>query len=280
MLTLLGKLKTQKNLSEHERQLADYILMNKERVILMSVNELTQNAKTSLSNVYRLCKKCKINGFSEFKTTLASEINQDINEYRKIDYDKPFSKYDSSFNIAQKMGNLYWQSIAYTLSVLDFDEIEKIAEMILSKRNISLLTSHFNIAVAETFARRMRELGIHIRVYTEINDQRLSCSLSSAGDLSIILTYSGKSFFIKDCIQELYRNKVDIVLICGTRNESLLHYAKHQLFLCSEEDDYMKIANFSSFISAQYLFDLIYSIIYQKEYDTYFTTRKKRYLLK
>ena len=280
MINIIGKLKYQSNLSEQEKQLATHILANKEMVIYMSAEQLVEEADASLSTLYRLCRKLKINGFSHFKTILASEINQELSQTKLVDYDKPFRKEDSILDVCSNMGNLYKQSIDQTLSLLDFQELKDCIKTIKNARNIFLITTHLNVPIAETFAMHLREVGINIHVLKELDQQRLLCSLSRKGDLAIFLSYSGVSDYIQECIIELYKNKADIILISNNHNTKYQVYARHNLLLCSEEDNINKISTFSSYISAQFIFDLMYSLLYQDNYEWNFNNRRKNYMAK
>lgn len=280
MINVIGKLKYQSNLSEQEKQLAKHILKHKEMVIYMNAQQLCDEAEVSLSTLYRLCRKLKIQGFADFKTILASEINQELSQNRNIDYNKPFSKEDSILDVSSNMGNLYKQSVDQTLSLLDFKELKACIETIKNARNIFLITTHLNVPIAETFAMHLREVGINIHVLKESDQQRLLCSLSRKGDLAIFLSYSGVSDYIQECIIELYKNKADIILISSNHNSKYQVYAKHHLLLCSEEDNINKISTFSSYISAQFIFDLIYSLLYQDNYEWNFNNRRKNYMAK
>lgn len=280
MINIIGKLKYQSNLSEQEKALADHILKHKEMVIYMNAEQLVDEADASLSTLYRLCRKLKISGFSQFKTILASEINQELSQHKNVDYNKPFSKDDNLFDLTSNLGNLYRQSIDQTLSLIDFKELKECANKIKNARNIFLITTHLNVSIAETFSMHLREIGINIHVLKETDQQRLLCSLSRKGDVAIILSYSGASPYVQECIIELYRNKADIILVSSNHNSKFRNYATHQLLLCSEEDKVQKITTFSSYISAQFIFDLLYSLLYQENYEYNFNNRKKHYMIK
>ena len=280
MTNLIGKLKYQNNLSEQEKEVACYILANKENIPQMSVDELSEKANASISTIYRLCRKLKVNGFSHFKTLLASEINQELSQYKKINFDMPFSKEDSILEVSSNLGNLYKQSIDYTLSSLDFNELKEIANKIRNARNVFFITTHLNVPIADTFSMHLREIGINIHVLKELDQQRLLCSLSQKKDLAIFLSYSGVSDYIQECIIELYKNQADIVLISSNKNSKFKNYATHQLILCSEEDNLNKITTFSSYISAQFIFDVLYSLLYQDNYEWNFNNRMKKYMVK
>lgn len=280
MINIIGKLKYQTNFSEQEKALANHILEHKEMVIYMNAEQLVEEADASLSTLYRLCRKLKISGFAQFKTILASEINQQLSKQKQVDYNKPFLKDDNMFDVALNMGNLYKQSIDQTLSLLDFKELKECASLIKNARNVFFITTHLNIPVAETFSMHLREIGINIHVLKEVDQQRLLCSLSRKGDVAIFLSYSGVSDYIQECIVELYRNKADIILVSSNHNSKYRNYATHQLLLCSEEDNVNKITTFSSYASAQFIFDLLFSLLYQENYDWNFNNRKKKYMIR
>nr|WP_269815534.1 SIS domain-containing protein [[Clostridium] innocuum] len=155
--------------------------------------------------------------------------------------------------------------------------METFAEHIYQARFTYILTTNTNLQAAENFARKMEEIGMHIHVAGELLQQRLYCASAKQGDVAIILSYAGISDHVQECVKQLYENKVTVLLLSSRHDKTLYYFATCRLYLCGFESSYQKITTFSSHVSAQYLLDLVYSVIYQKNYEKNIEHRDRAY---
>lgn len=73
---LLVQLKEMKNFTNHEKDIANYILAHMEQIPDMSAGELAKSTLTSKATVVRLSQKLGLSGYHEFKLKLIAEVNQ------------------------------------------------------------------------------------------------------------------------------------------------------------------------------------------------------------
>ncbi len=73
---LLEKLEQGVNFTNHEKDVARYILDHPDKAPGMSSAELAEASFTSKATVVRLCKKLRLSGYQEFRLKLVEEINQ------------------------------------------------------------------------------------------------------------------------------------------------------------------------------------------------------------
>lgn len=73
---LIEKLKRGDNFTNHEREVAQYILKNADKVPGMSSAELAEASFTSKATVVRLSQKLGLTGYQELRLKLVEEINQ------------------------------------------------------------------------------------------------------------------------------------------------------------------------------------------------------------
>ena len=67
-------MKNQKTMTEHERDICNYILEHPEKVESISSRELGHATFTSAASVTRLCQKLGMKGFPEFKIQFVREL--------------------------------------------------------------------------------------------------------------------------------------------------------------------------------------------------------------
>lgn len=75
-----------------EKVVSHYILKNKEKVLSMSIQDLSQKSFTSNPTILRVCRKCGCKGYKDFKILLAKEAEQLTYEISQINGDIPFQK--------------------------------------------------------------------------------------------------------------------------------------------------------------------------------------------
>ena len=73
---LLEQLKSEKGFTNHEKDVARFILENLERIPQMSAGEVAKGAFTSKATVVRLGQKLGLSGYQEFRIKLVAEVSQ------------------------------------------------------------------------------------------------------------------------------------------------------------------------------------------------------------
>jgi DNA-binding MurR/RpiR family transcriptional regulator len=90
------------SLTPVETEIAIFITKNKDRVVDMTIQQLSDEIFVSKSAVHRFCRKIGIKGFNELKV----KIVQDLSDLEKgkavIDVNYPFEQRDSPKLIANK----------------------------------------------------------------------------------------------------------------------------------------------------------------------------------
>ena len=80
------------------------------------------------------------------------------------------------------------------------------------------------------------------------------------------ISYSGESHEIKTIVDRIVDNKGTIIAITSINDSYLRKRANYCLTMCSKENIVSKIETYSSKLSSDYLMDLIFSILFQKDY--------------
>lgn len=73
---LLVQLKEMKNFTNHEKDVANYILTHMDEIPDISAGELAEASLTSKATVVRLSQKLGLSGYQELKLKLIAEVNQ------------------------------------------------------------------------------------------------------------------------------------------------------------------------------------------------------------
>ena len=98
-------------------------------------------------------------------------------------------------------------------------------------------------------------------------------STSNEKKAAIVISYSGETNEIIRFVKVLKTKKTPIIAITSLGDNQLSDFADYTLHLDSREKIFSKMAPFASQISMEYILNIIFSCIYQKDYEE--NTRKK-----
>ncbi len=172
------------NFTTAEKTIADFFLANKQ-VSDFSARHIADLLYTSEATLSRFAKKCGFEGYRQFiyryRETLTLE-NHPINP----DMKHILSTYQELLNKA------------YTL--LDWDQIRKVAAQITQKRQIFVYGKGSSGIAAEEFKLRFMRLGIHIECITDDHIMKMNSAVVDPECLVIAITVSGKT---KDVLRAL-----------------------------------------------------------------------------
>ncbi|EHJ01633.1 transcriptional regulator, RpiR family [Clostridium sp. DL-VIII] len=268
-MTIYNLLLYANNLTETEKLLADYILKNQEQVAGMSLDELAKVSFSSISTIHRLCKKIGLNGFKEFKIKFVEELYSKMNKPEIIDINFPFKKDDSQFQIAVNIKQLYIDTLNNTFSFFDTEQLKDAVDLIYNAEIVDMYAVTNNIQTALNFQDKMQSIGRYVNVSLVPMNQvyRAAASNSKNKQVAIILSYSGKTPEIKEIALVLKRKEIETLVICSAQENYLTKLFNYHIFVSSKENLKKKISHFSSHIATQYVLDIIFSCIFNKDYE-------------
>lgn len=265
-MNIFNKIEKLTILTENEKALVEYIVNNPEDFISLGAEDISNASYVSTSTIYRFCQKLDLTGLAELKVQISLSYKDYLKNNDQIDYDYPFKQNDSNYQVPDKMVELYEHTLHASQSMVDKNDLIKVAEKIKNAKHIDFYTSAGNIYFAENFKFQMQEVGIHINVPMEDYLQRLTASMSDSSHLSIIASYGGRGKSIFDIVHILKDKKSPIVLITSADNP-FIKYADNILYLSSDENHFNKISSFSTRLSLLYLLDCIYATYFKMNYQ-------------
>ncbi|MCB5954993.1 MurR/RpiR family transcriptional regulator [Enterococcus sp. CWB-B31] len=273
-MNILAKMAGLGSLTTNEKVLVDFILTNPKEVINCRPAELAAQAFVSVATIYRLINKLELNGIGELKIEVASILRTSAQK-EEIDYDFPILESDTPFQIMQNLSNIYAYTIDETVSFADPEQLAAVGQALLKAKVIDVYAASANVFFAKNFKFQMQEIGVLINVPEEDYIQRLSAANSNKDHAAIVVSFGGRGQTVKEVVKILNKNDVEIILITSTQDNPLAEYAAHKLYLASAENHYNKVSSFSTRFSLLSIFDMLYSIYFNHNYD-----RNIRYKLK
>ena len=266
-MSIMTQLEFELEFSESEKEIAKYILNHGEAVLSMSVKELAKHTYTSPATIVRLCKKIGLEGYNDFKIKYSAELQYDLQHTDRIDVNFPFQKDDSHPLICHKLASLSQEVIAYTVKLIDFNQLHQIVDLIYHYPTIDIYGSGNSLLAAMSFQHKMMRISrdVNLRV---LHGEQIFMSYNTNPDrIGMIISYSGETNEVIQIAQTLKEKKTPLIVLTSIGDNRLSHYADYILNIGSREKIFTKIAPFASQISMEYLLNVIFSCLFQKDYE-------------
>ena len=207
-MTLEKRIQLCNELTPAEQQLANYILKNRSQLETVTISQLAQLTFLSISSIHRFCKKLGLQGFKELKLELLRPDPSSL--FPKINVNFPFTAKDSCSVVAQSLQQLYVQTISDTCSFLNYDRIKKIAVQAASSSFIDIYTHAHNSYPAGVLADRLLTIGKTVRCPEDFYTQRNTALSSDSTHISILISFSGRAYFLPSVLKILKKKKVKL----------------------------------------------------------------------
>jgi len=257
----------QLELSYNEKIVADYILIHKENINHLSINDISKETHTSLSTTVRLSKKCGFNGWKDFKEAYQEELDYLYSHFQEIDANIPFNQNDSYQDITYKMATLLSDAILDTVQLIHHDELLKAIQYLDKAPHIYIFAITNTAAVTYDFAYKMRFLYKKVKIVENPEEFYFVLNMMEKDDCIILVSYSGETFELFDVAELKTKYQFHTISITSLGDNSLIQYTDCHLFISTREKLYSKIGHFVSNESIHYILDTLYACLFRKHYQ-------------
>lgn len=266
-MSIMTQLEFELDFSSSEKIIAKYILDNGEDILNLSIKELAKHTYTSPATIVRLCHKLGLDGYGDFKIKYSAELQFDKKSKKRVDVNFPFNKEDSNSQIAYRIASLHQEAIEDTLSLVDFDNLDKIVTALDHAQRIYLFGNGNSLLAGFDFQHKMMRIGKMIEIRAHAGEQGFLADTCNKDDLAIIISYSGETNEMIEIANYLKSQHIPILGITSIGDNQLSKYCTYIMNTGSREKIFSKIAPYSSKTSISYILDLIFSCIFKLNYD-------------
>lgn len=271
-MTIREKIQAEHSFTERENQVATYMLAQPLQVADMNIRELAQCTYTSTPTVIRVCHKLGFDGFSEFKRALLLELEQEKHVRTRIDASHPFARYETPNRIVGALHSLYAECVESTATLLDVPAATRMAAEMFQAKRLFLYAVGDTQITCQRFANKLVKLNRY-PIFVTHNYQELAETRNiRPEDYALFVTYKGRNEQLLTCAHILKRRGVPRGLITGNGAGAMVPLFPAVLTLPNTEQG-SNIATFYSQIAIGFTLDVLYSLIYEMDYERH--TRHK-----
>lgn len=251
------------------KAIGSFILKEKEHLHEYTVQEISDRTYTSKAALTRFAKDLGFSGWREFIKKFVEERRYEDAHYTDIDPNYPFGADSSRKDILNVICSLQVESLLDTADLLEENkDLEKVIDLIQDSHRIAIFGLNPNLSLAEIFKRKMLTIGKVVET-PMMGDSGLLASTLKEDDCAIIVSYSGNNMqhLTMRVLPDLLERKVPIIAMTSDGDNLLRQKAKYTLTISSRERLYDKISTFSTETSILFIFNILFSYYFQREYE-------------
>jgi len=264
---MLQKLIKMDNISDSERAIAQYIIDNKEKVLHMTIHQLARETYSSNPTIIRFCRKLGMDGFRQFKIVLASELERHYDELYPVDVNMPFREKESSMDIARRISELSQQTLLDSSSMLTEKSLNEAASILEASRMTYLFAVGDSMIRAASFQNKMLKINRPVQLSNFLNEQGYHAFNAGKEDCAIFITYQGGHADFIEYASMMRDKGVKQIAITSEAEGMLAKLCDVVLPLPVSETGASKIATFSSQVAIDYVLNVLYSCVFERQYD-------------
>lgn len=247
-----------------ERKIVEYILANTDLVARMNIHDLAKETYTSASTIYRMCCNLGFQGYKEFKQALLYDIAVRSRE-KKLD-DEDIRRTDSIETIIEKVTYKNIISLEDTKRLMDADKLEECVSLLEQADTVLMFGIGASFGVARDAYLKFLRINKPCIVNEDWHSQLLTARNSKPNDLGIVLSYSGETTEMLECMKEMRKNGTPIIIITRFVTSPAAKLADYALYTAANESLFRNGA-MSSRISQLNVIDILYTAYAYRQYD-------------
>lgn len=212
---LLAQLKLQlPSMTKVLKKVATFVHHNPEQVVYCTINEVADEAGTSVASVMRFCKELNYTSFASFKLALAHELAVQA-KHENADETNDEKTY------ASQLSDQLCEAIQMTTRLVKASDIDEVAHAILNAKRVFLFGVGASYIPATFMHYKLTRLGIASSLSADDHMTAMAVNASGADDLLLLFSSSGS---IRDSIAlaELAQQKSIVAIAITNRVKSPL----------------------------------------------------------
>lgn len=262
-----------KTLTKGEKKIAEFLVKNPKKVILLPALDLGKEIGVSDASVLRFSKTMGFNKFNDFKNYIALELSETSPDDRIV---KNWDNFNSKNDIANKIVNADLENIKEFLLNVDFDQVNEAVEMIDEAKKIYFLGIGSSRAISQFMFWHVKRLGFNAEC---VNEGGLGLyeafSHIKKGDVVIIFAFPR---FLNDEIKavKLAKEKKAKIITITSNVFSEISFLSNIVFKISVENN----GFFNSYIVPMELCNIILTALFEKNKTSIYAELKENSLVK
>lgn len=273
---LFEKLKQGLNFTNHEKEVARYILENSDKIPGMSSAELAKATFTSKATVVRLSQKLGLTGYQELRIKLVEEISQK-NRLSRLLEGEPINQESTYTDIINTLPLIYDKAVTNTRLTLDKNRMNRINYVLQRAECIDIYGAGISYILAQAASFKFATLGMESSAYESINGHYLAAR-SNKKTIAFLISFTGANRTMIRAAEYLRKATNNYVVgIIGPHNEVIRKWC-HEAVEIPNRDSLLSLDVITSFSATTYVLDIFFSQLLASHYNEHVKSSLKMLL--
>ena len=243
-----------------EKKLAEYILKNKDEVIGLSAQDLSDKADISPAAVVRFSKTLGYKGFTALKVDLAKDRDEKENDTSVI-----INEDDTIKDIMRKVKVSNISSIDETIGLMNVDTMKNIIEAMINAKRIYLFGIGASGLVALDLQQKLLRINKSTLYQIDPHTQIASAVHIEKEDVAIGISYSGETKEVNVPLKIAKEKGAKTIAITRYNKNSLSKISDYAIYLPNYEKEF-RVGAITSRIDALTIVDILYLGVARNEF--------------
>lgn len=194
---LLKIKQTLPSLPEQEYKVGDYVLRHPYEAVALSITGLADACGVSNTTVSRFCQRIGLDGYSQFRISLARESGSPEN----LIYVEVMPE-DTLASVAQKIFAANIQALRDTQRLLNMDVLEQVVVALLHARRVDIYAAGGAAVAAQELHFKCIQLGLNASAFLDSQMQMMSAASLAVGDVGFGISHSGMQWQVVEALKK------------------------------------------------------------------------------
>ncbi len=256
------------DLNQTEKIIATYLLDNTNNVLNLSIKELSIRSGVSQAAWVRFCKTLGFTGLKDLKKELINDEIGDRFDPSPDNGDKYSDiKYASEAStIAERVCRNNIQAIESTLSIVDFEQIDKAVEAIMKAKRIVFFGTGASGVVATDAQFKFMRIGKNAISYCDHHMQMTVASTLTKDDVAFIISYSGATREMIE-ISNIAQNSGAVIIAMTKYGKNVINQCADIILHTSATEIVKRSGAMGSRIAQLTVIDILFTCVANRSYD-------------
>lgn len=179
-------------LKQAQMKVAQFLQDNPDRLINMSIVQVSRETGTAPSTVVEFCKKMGFPGFKSLKIAVAQEM--ELMKSMKVNMNRVA-------DISSDLATFVFANVQEALSLIDKSELKKAAQVVTRSSVVDILAFGFDSVAANDLFLKLKEFGYQVNCFHNPFLQSISASRIGKEGCSIAISSSHSSRDLLDSMR-------------------------------------------------------------------------------
>lgn len=222
------------SLTKTEKVVADYIAANPDRVVFMSVDELSAASGAVKSAIIRCCKSLGFRGYSDLKIALASDLSKN----KQLNYVPYIDPGDNEQQILDKVFAASVKTLHETAEKLNRQELSQCINWLDKAEKIYIYGIGTSGPIVNDFHYRLMQIGKNVSCFTDIPAMNVSTLSIKQGDVVFGISHSGRTTATIQALTLAKQMGAKTICLTSAPGSLITEYSDCKLEVYSDEIHY------------------------------------------